>query len=93
MENIKFEHHEDDEDVNVENLSPSKQIDRFQKRLEVYRHRQNDSKLRVDQTLNEFTEQQCNEIEVLKNKCMEVKPKRANKRGSRKPMDLDKVKV
>lgn len=90
MEENKFDNDED-EVVEVENVSPSKQIDRFHKRLDVYRTRQNGCKLRVEQTFNELTEQQSSEITVLRNKFLEEKPKRINKKASRKPLDLDRV--
>ncbi|KAG5674842.1 hypothetical protein PVAND_004787 [Polypedilum vanderplanki] len=89
MEGNKFDNDED-EVIEVENVSPSKQIDRFHKRLELYRSHQNDCKFRVENSLSELATQQNNEIAVLRSKFLEEKPKRINKKASRKPLDLDR---
>lgn len=68
-------------DDHENNSSPSN-VDRFHKRLEVYRTHSNDCKIRIDQTSEEIQEQHNNEISVLQSKSNEQKnKKRTNRKG------------
>lgn len=68
------------------------QHERYEKRLNLYRIHQNECKLRVDQSLDELSEQHNHEIAELQKKSKECgKQKRVNKRGLKKQMEIDKV--
>lgn len=83
----------DDHDESSENEQKSPQFDRFQKRLDLYRSHQNDCKIRVDKCLKQFNAQQNHEIEELQKKSKVGKQKRVNKRGIRKQMEFDRVRL
>jgi len=78
---------EDHEDI----LENNSNVDRFYKRLEMYRIHSNDCKTRVDQTTEHIHEQQLNEISLLQNKPKEQKKKRTNKKGLTKQIELNPV--
>lgn len=80
-------------DYHNESIHTSPQFDRFKKRLDLYRSHQNECKIREDNSLKQFNEQQNHEIEELQKKSKKAKQKRVNKRGFKKQMDIDKVKL
>jgi hypothetical protein len=85
---VPFDDHQEDS----ENSLNIPQHERFEKRLNLYRSHTNECKLRVDQSINELSEQQTHEIAELQKKSKDCgKQKRVNKRGIRKQMEINKV--
>jgi murein L,D-transpeptidase YcbB/YkuD len=70
-------------------LSPKRQavFDRLKRRIETYRRRQSDCAPRFDQTFSGVCEQQSAETNVLKNRFLETKAKRATKKTDKKQTD------
>ncbi|KAL7043056.1 hypothetical protein ACKWTF_001376 [Chironomus riparius] len=88
MDVISLKEVDEYEDI-LENSLNSSNVERFNKRLELYRIHSNDCKIRVDQTTEHIHEQQLNEISLLQNKPKEQKKKRTNKKGLTKQIELN----